>query len=111
MISSKCEIVASIVSPSDAITEDYAQTILVTIEGQVVKGRVEQETDDSILIRGVDAQARPVRIPKTDIEQRSLSKVSMMPTGTINHLNLEQVLDLLAYLLSDGDEKHAAYQR
>ena len=35
---------------------------------------------------------------------------SLMPSGLLNSLNKEQILDLLAYLLAEGDEKHAAFQ-
>ena len=97
------EIVKSIVSPSATIDDKYAQTIVVTADGGVVQGRVVRETDEAIVLRGTESQARPITIPKDDIEQRSLSKVSMMPDGTINHLQLEEILDLVAYLRSGGD--------
>ena len=37
------------------------------------------------------------------------SKVSPMPEGLLNMLKPEEVLDLLAYLLSGGDPKHAVF--
>lgn len=105
------EIVTSIVSPSATIADKYAQTIISTADGQVVQGRVELETDDSLVLRGSDSFAVPRTIQKTDIEQRSLSKVSMMPVGTINHLELDEILDLIAYLIADGNRDHAAFKK
>jgi hypothetical protein len=33
-----------------------------------------------------------------------------MPTGIVNTLNETQILDLLAYLISDNNSEHAAYR-
>jgi hypothetical protein len=33
-----------------------------------------------------------------------------MPTGIINTLSEAQVLDLLAYLIADGDPEHATFR-
>jgi uncharacterized repeat protein (TIGR03806 family) len=97
------EILSSIVSPSTVIDDKYAQTIVVTADGEVVRGRVEKETDDVIVLRGRESFAKSRTIRKADIDERSLSKVSMMPVGTVNHLELDEIADLLAYLLADGD--------
>ena len=51
-----------------------------------------------------DASSEPVVIPQSDVESRSLSTISNMPTGTLNTLELDQILDLLAYLAADGRE-------
>jgi putative heme-binding domain-containing protein len=98
-------ILASIVSPSAVIDDKYAQTIVVTAEGEVVQGHIEQETSDRIVLRASESFAKPRTIRKADIDSRSLSKVSAMPAGTINHLELDEVLDLLAYLFADGDSQ------
>jgi len=51
------------------------------------------------------ANAETVTIHKADIRRRELSKVSNMPTGILNTLQESQIFDLLAYLISDGDER------
>ncbi len=38
------------------------------------------------------------------------SKVSMMPPGLINMLKAEEVLDLLAYILSRGDKNNKMFK-
>ena len=35
----------------------------------------------------------------------------MMPTGLLNTLHEDEMLDLLAYLLSRGDRNHAMFQK
>jgi hypothetical protein len=40
-----------------------------------------------------------------------MSKVSMMPEGLLDSLKEEEVLDLLAYLLSRGDRDHKMFRK
>ena len=35
----------------------------------------------------------------------------MMPEGLLNRLNEQEVLDLMAYLLSGGEPKHAMFRK
>ena len=42
-------------------------------------------------------------VNRADIVKMEESKVSMMPPGLLNMLSEEDILDLLAYLLSKGD--------
>lgn len=97
------EILESIISPSAAIDDKYATTQIVTLDGDVVLGRIESEDDEVLVLRGNESFDTPQTIRKADIEVRSLSKVSTMPSGTVNHLELEEILDLLAYILADGN--------
>ncbi|MCA9131563.1 MAG: PQQ-dependent sugar dehydrogenase [Planctomycetales bacterium] len=104
------EILESIIDPSASIDDKYAATQVVTVDGEVVIGRVESEDDKVLVVRGNESFDAPRTILKSDIEVRSLSKVSTMPSGTVNHLELEEILDLLAYLLAEGDAQHAVFQ-
>ena len=42
-------------------------------------------------------------VSRDEIEETLVSKVSMMPSGLINTLNRDELLDLVAYLQSGGD--------
>jgi hypothetical protein len=45
------------------------------------------------------------------VEAEERSKVSMMPKGLLDTLKEDEILDLLAYLLSRGDRGHAMFQK
>ena len=51
------------------------------------------------------------RIDRNKIEEIRVSPVSMMPDGLLNTLNREEVLDLVAYLMSRGDRNADAYRK
>ncbi len=73
--------------------------------GEITNGRVVREDDQAVVVLPQTATAEAVTIRKTDILRRELSKVSNMPTGILNTLQEPQILDLLAYLISDVVER------
>ena len=104
------DLLESILLPSKAIAEGYANTEIETGSGEVLAGRIEREDDRVLVLRPVSATDELVTIRKKDVRRRGLSEVSNMPAGILNTLNEAQVLDLLAYLISDGDSNHAAFR-
>ena len=104
------DLLESIVLPSKNIAEGYATTEIETKSGEMVTGRIEGEDDRAISIRPTAATEAVTTIRKADIRRRALSKISNMPTGMLNTLDEAQILNLLAYLISDGDSAHAAFR-
>ena len=94
------EILESIITPSAKIEPKYALTVVSAVDGEVFQGRVQAETDEEIVLLGQESFAKAQHIRKADIEVRKLSELSMMPNGTINHLQRDEILDLLAYILA-----------
>lgn len=43
-------------------------------------------------------------IPKKEVTSFKLAEVSVMPPGTINVINEDELKDLIAYLMAGGDE-------
>ncbi len=103
------DLLESILLPSKVIVDGYATTEIETKSGEVVMGRVEREDDHAVVIRPPTANESAVSIRKNDIRTRALSKISNMPTGTLNTLSAKQILDLLAFLISEGNSEHAAF--
>jgi len=103
------DLLESVLLPSKAIAEGYANTEIETGSGEVVAGRIEREDAQVLVLRPVSATDERVTIRKNDIRRRGLSENSNMPTGVLNTLTEAQVLDLLAYLISDGESDHPAF--
>ena len=95
------QLLESIVVPSAVIPEGYATTEIETEADEMLTGFVEREDAQTIILR-IPGNDRPVGIPKKQITSRKLSKFSNMPAGIVNSLNREQILNLLAFLISDG---------
>ena len=51
-----------------------------------------------------------VNVDRKEVVSMALSKVSPMPTNLLSPLTRDEILDLLAYLVSGGDPQHAVFQ-
>jgi putative membrane-bound dehydrogenase-like protein len=87
----------NMVDPSAVVGRDYQVTVLVLTDGRVINGLVRQETETALTIQTVNDR---IVIPKTQIEERSLSKASMMPERQLDSLTKDEVRDLVSYLRS-----------
>ena len=50
-------------------------------------------------------------VDRKQIKSIEPSTISMMPEGLLNMLKQDEILDLLAYILSAGDRSHAAFKK
>ena len=70
-------------------------TVIATHDGRVISGLIQKETDSAITLRTINDT---VVVAKSDIDERKLSELSLMPEGQLNQLTPEEQRDLLAYL-------------
>jgi putative heme-binding domain-containing protein len=105
------DLLESIIEPSKVISDQYAAVEITTTRGQRVVGRIANLNGDELWINTdmMDPNALK-RVKRQDIETRVTSKVSMMPEGLLDTFKEDEVLDLVAYLLSRGDRKHRMFR-
>jgi len=105
------DILESVVDPSKQISDQYGAVQIVTLDGKVVTGRIINLAGDSYRIQTnmLDPGAL-VGIDRKQIDVIMPSRTSMMPKGLLNTLNEEEVLDLMAYLLSRGDRSNSMFE-
>jgi putative membrane-bound dehydrogenase-like protein len=87
----------NLIDPSAAVAKDFQMELVQTESGRVLTGLVVDETELAITIQTTNER---VVLPKSEIEERALSKLSMMPDGLLQSLSNEQVRDLIGYLAS-----------
>jgi putative heme-binding domain-containing protein len=105
------EILESIVEPSKVISEQYQNFNILRKDGEAEVGRIVDETDDKLVLQPSPLLPDRVEIPKSQILERRPSKVSPMPEGLLNSFTEDEILDLLAYLVSAGDQKAPNFQK
>jgi putative heme-binding domain-containing protein len=105
------DVLEAILLPSKVISDQYQTTVIETTDGDTNIGRVAQEDDNKILLQTNPLSTDTIEIPKKDVKSRGISKVSMMPQGLVDNFNKEEILDLIAYLRSAGDQKDKAFQK
>ncbi|MFC2147231.1 hypothetical protein ACFLR9_01595 [Bacteroidota bacterium] len=104
------DLLYSIYSPNDDISDQYAFTLFHLDNDKKIAGRILSETKDSIKIMPNPLNTSyTVQLAKSSVIKQELSPISPMPSGLLNRLNEKEITDLFAYLLSGGDESHELY--
>jgi putative heme-binding domain-containing protein len=103
------DILESIIEPSKVISEQYANTMILTTSGKILDGRVVEENDQRIILQPNPLQPERIEIKKSAIEKRAFSKVSPMPAKLVDTYTKDEILDLLAYLESGGRKDFPAF--
>ncbi len=103
-------VLQEILEPSKAIEEKYRNVTLELGEENSLSGLILAEDTTSVTIQTGPTAAQVQKVAKTAIKSRKASALSLMPAGLLNSLDKEQILDLLAFLLAEGNAKHAAFQ-
>ena len=102
----------AIMEPSKVISDQYKGSTVVTTSGKTYSGRIVSESDTQIsVLTDPEDSTKIVDIKKNEIDEVQPSNVSIMPSNLLKPLNQNEVLDLLAYLLSRGDEKSGMFRQ
>lgn len=86
----------AIVDPSAAIREEFTQYQVLTEDGRVLTGLLEDQTPTQITIRGANNQV--TILAREDVELLQAMSTSIMPDGLTQKLTEQEILDLFAYL-------------
>ncbi len=100
------ELITSVLYPSQRISSGYEPVVLATADGRTLTGIIKSETPEAIEIE--DAEAKRIKLAKTDLDGRKTSDVSLMPNGLAEGLTPNDFADLIAYLetLKDTSALH-----
>jgi putative heme-binding domain-containing protein len=106
------DLLESIVDPGKEISDQYGSSVFTTTDGTQLNGRIMNMRNNEYWVN--TDMMKPSTVTKVQAELITSiepSPVSMMPPGLINTMNKEDILDLLAYLISGGDRKHELFDR
>jgi putative heme-binding domain-containing protein len=96
------DLVRSIVEPSQTISDQYQQMTFET-NGRIIVGRVTNLSAQDIIVNTDMLDPKKTEtILRSELDGQYASDVSMMPSGLLNTLKAEEILDLVAFLRSGG---------
>ncbi len=105
------DLMENIIDPSKVISDQYDSHEITKKDGSTILGRIVVEENGKVFVMtNPFAPNDQMAINEDDIAKKETRKVSMMPSGLINSLNPNELLDLLAYLVSGGNEKDKVFQ-
>ncbi|EDY21722.1 heme-binding protein [Chthoniobacter flavus Ellin428] len=105
------DIVNKILDPSKSISDQYASFIFTMKDGSIHSGQVADENHYLITLVIDPFNGTKENIPKGNVVSREKSPVSLMPPGMLATLNETEILDLIAYLQSGGNENSPAFSK
>ena len=91
---------SSLLEPSATIKQGYQTAHIITVDGRIISGIIQQRTQQSVTIR--DAMNRLQTISNNDIEEVDASRISVMPSGLMETLTRDELIDLVSYLSKLG---------
>ena len=94
---SREKLIDSILDPSKEISPYFLTWAISTTSGKVHTGLIVTENGGGDIDLG-DADGNVIKIPRKDVEERTPSKVSVMPQGLHQRMTTQEFADLLAYL-------------
>ena len=100
-------VLESILDPSKVIDDKFRNTSFTLKDGTKMVGTIDREDEQQLLIRESPFVETATPIRKETILRRELSPVSPMPTGLVDVLDRDAILDLLAYLASSPQTNSA----
>ncbi len=106
------DLVDQVVNPSKVINEQFSATTVLTSDGEVFTGVVVNLNGDTMTLNtDLSDPNQRVNIDRKSIEEQSISNVSAMPTGLFNRMTKQEILDLVAYVISGGDDQHEYFTK
>ncbi|MDP3072808.1 MAG: c-type cytochrome [Opitutaceae bacterium] len=106
------DLLDQIINPSKEINEQFVPSVLTKNNGETVVGVVTNLQGDTVTITTDPSEPNNLtRVDRKEVKSIEPSKISPMPPMLLNMLTKDEVLDLVAYVLSGGDPKHAMFAR
>jgi putative heme-binding domain-containing protein len=104
------DILRSVIDPNHTISDQYQQMVFET-NGRMIVGRVSNINNDNIMVSTNMLDPKKTEaIPRDELDDQYPSDVSMMPSGLLNTLTAEEILDLTAFLRSGGKADHELFK-
>lgn len=109
------DLLEAMVEPSKVISDQYGSSNVTLKDGRLVSGLVIKLTpgdpQSDIEIHTSNPDEPPVKAKPSEIESIEPSKVSQMPEALLDPLSAEELSDLLAYLLSQGNPQDSMFKK
>ncbi len=101
----------NIVTPGKVISDQYESHEITMKDGSTVIGRVIVEENGKVFVAtNPFAPQDTMTLDEKAIASRKAFGTSMMPPGLVNVLNQNELLDLIAYVMSGGNPQDKAFK-
>lgn len=103
------QLLSNVFDPNLVIGPGYQATTVATEDGRVLSGLVVEESDERLVLRIQGGET--TEIPKSQLEERVTSNVSLMPEEVESQLSPQELADLFSYLCLDKPPEDPSARR
>ncbi|HVK14806.1 MAG TPA: c-type cytochrome, partial [Gemmataceae bacterium] len=105
------DMVEAIVEPSKVISDQYRASVVSTLGGKKLTGKIIGDTPAGIeILTDPEDSTKVEKVKRDDVDEVKPAPQSLMPADLLKPLNEEEVKDLMAYLLSRGDPNNPMFK-
>lgn len=105
------DLLDAILNPSKEINEQFAPIVITRTDGETVSGVIVNLNNDNVMVNTDPANPfQQETIDRKRVKSIELSKTSPMPEGLLSLLTADEIADLTAYILSQGDRRNAVFR-
>ena len=106
------DLLDQIINPSKVINEQFAPIVVTMNDGKVVTGVVVNLNGNNVVLNtDLSDPNQRVSVNRNNVKDIEVSKVSPMPPMLLALLTKDEILDLVAYVLSGGDRTNAMFKK
>lgn len=106
------DLLENIIEPSKVVSDIYEAERFETKNGNVMVGQIVGEQDGNYQIMTNPFAPEQTRwLDPSEIVSRTKHDQSMMPPGLVNGLNANELRDLVAYIISGGNEQDPMFEQ
>ncbi len=106
------DLLESIIYPEKEVSDQYGQVVITLDDGSQVTGRIANLSGKNLMVNtDMLNPADMAGINRDKIKSIEPSNLSMMPPGLLNLLKENEIMDLVAYLLSGGNPRDPMFQQ
>ena len=105
------DLLESIILPSKEVSDQYQQVLITTTDGKRILGRIiNLHLENYSVCENMYDPGTLTNVNAAHIKSIVPSKISPMPEGLLGRLKEEEIMDLMAYLLSRGDRSDKMFK-
>jgi putative heme-binding domain-containing protein len=106
------DLLDQIINPSKVINDQFSAVIVITDDGRIHTGVIVNLNGNQLMLNtDLTDPNQQVRINRNQIDEITISKTSPMPKGLLGRMTKEEILDLVAFLISGGDSSHPVFKK
>ena len=101
-----------IINPSKVISDQFAPIVVTKNDGETITGVIVNLGGTGVVLNtDLSDPNQHIRVDRKQVKSIELSKVSPMPPMLLMMLKEDEILDLVAYVLSGGDKSNEMFKK